>query len=888
MIVGVRGALALLLLSEASAYLPAQQQVQVQWATYVGGSGRDEARDVDCDDDENAYVCGVFESTDFPAPRGVSGPQDNSGPGYLAKFSPEGELLWLMWFKGFSPHEVVVSANGTAVVVGSADVGANTLGGAQLGPSGTTDVGVILVAPNGERLASTTLGGTRDDIGTSIDIINDRIFVAGITASTDLPTTPGAPQRSYGGGGSLGQGIGDGVVAKYIIDRSGGTALLVPDVVTYFGGRYLDEILCIRRQNTLGEVYIGGRTRSDNLPGSAYISKSRSGDVFNDDGFIARLDSNLRPVWHMYMGGTGDDVVYTVQPRVEYDATIFTSAVSVTACGVYNGGPFINPMRNVPSPVNPPYAGGSQFGGDAFALQTSGFQNNVRWVQSISTINDDLCVALPRNQSLFGLPLVFSNGPVGPFAGTNGMNAFLWTIEFGFSRDLAEQYEGNADECILDADQQRFGFGGRALRSGSQGEYFCGSTNSTLLPETNVPGKSFQTSNRGGISDGYLVRTGCSNKRLRLVASDSVLCSPDDTTVVTLTDPTATTVWPDGSQGQSYTAAGPGLIRVRYRIQGGCNEITDSVEIKRGNAPSGRLEPLGTIRLCDTVGVVLNIRDGSSIVRVAWSNGVIGQDTTLRVTTPGRYSAILFSSDGCSATTDTVAVITSSLSGSTPLLLSYAGADSATVGSTVRVIVRVAAPNGTKLESLPTDWSAVVRFNKTMLFPLRPLGRGTTDDSLRSIKITGRRKPSSDTLGFFDLRVALGERDSTSIIVDSLDFDPCASGAAPSQLPFRTVGICRIDSVGRFVTFRRARLAVAVASNPVGPEGAIGSAVGEDLSQASARIVSIIGEEIDLGIGNTQGDVAEWTIPSWLPAGRYVFVVTSVKASASIVFEVVR
>lgn len=56
MIIGVRGVLVLLLLIVTSVYLPAQQQVQVQWATYLGGSGRDEARDVDCDNDENAYV----------------------------------------------------------------------------------------------------------------------------------------------------------------------------------------------------------------------------------------------------------------------------------------------------------------------------------------------------------------------------------------------------------------------------------------------------------------------------------------------------------------------------------------------------------------------------------------------------------------------------------------------------------------------------------------------------------------------------------------------------------------------------------------------------------------------------------------------------------------
>ncbi len=885
MIVGLRGVLMLLLLIVTPVYLPAQKQIQVQWATYLGGSGRDEARDVDCDNDENAYVCGVFESVDFPVPRRVSGPQDTAGPGYLAKFSPEGELLWLMWFQGFSPHEVAVSANGIAVVVGSADVGANTLGGTQVGTSGTTDVGIVLVGSNGERLASTTLGGTREDIGTSIDIINDRIYVAGITSSTDLPTTPGAPQRLYGGGGSLGQGIGDGVVAKYIIDRTGSTASLVPDVVSYYGGRYLDEILCIRRQNTLGEVYIAGRTRSDNLPGSVYISPGRSGDVFNDDGFMARLDSNLRPVWHMYMGGSGNDVVYSVQPRIEYDPTLFTSAVSVTACGVYNGAPFINPMRNVPSPVNPPYAGGSQLGGDAFAIQTSGFLNSVRWVQAISTSNDDLCVALPRNQSLFGLPLVFSNGPVGPFAGVNGMNAYLWTIDFGFGRDLAEQYRGNADECILDADQQRFGFGGRALRLGTQGEYFCGSTNSTLLPETNVPGKSFQTSNRGGISDGYLVRTGCSNKRLRLVASDSVLCASGDSVTLTLQPTPTNVVWGDGTVASTRVVTAAGTYKVKYTL-GGC-EYTDSVLIRTGVLPSVKLTPADTVVICDTSSVLLALT-GSNIERVGWSTGEVTRDATLRVRSPGRYSAVVFSPDGCSVTTDTVTVVNAGSGSGSRLVLEIANKDSVRVGDTLRLVLRWDVPSGVAVESLPIEWTARVRFDRWLFFPVRPLSRGTTDDSSRSIVVSGRRKITSDTLGIVSLHVALGETDTTGITVDSLLFDPCGGLSQERSIGVRIAGICEAGGAKRLVTSQSSRPRVTVASNPVGTDGAVAVAEGEGMSEASGRIINVMGQEVPADLFARTSEFAEWTIPSWLPTGRYVFVVQSPTGLTSTIFEVVR
>ena len=267
---------------------------------------------------------------------------------------------------------------------------------------------------------------------------------------------------------------------------------------------------------------------------------------------------------------------------------------------------------------------------------------------------------------------------------------------------------------------------------------------------------------------------------------------------------------------------------------------------------------------------------------------MIGQDTNLRVTTPGRYSATLFSSDGCTTTTDTVTVVVSSSNGSTQLLLSYAGADSSDAGSTIEVVLRISVPAGTALDSLPTEWSAVARFDKTMLLPLRPLGVGTTDDTLRSVRLSGRRALQSDTLGTFKLAVALGERDSTDIIIDSLVFDPCYPESKSFALPFRTAGICRLDSVGRFITTRQPLLRASVVSNPVGSDGAVGFASGVDLSQATARIVNLLGEEIMLTTLDNTGRSARWSIPPSLPSGRYLFVIHTGSAVASSTFEVVR
>lgn len=845
----------------------AQVILPVQWSTYLGGSVDDQIRDLCVDKDDNVYVCGVFTSPDFPAARGVPSSFDTSranGGGYLASFSPTGELRWMQYFGCVRPYEIAISDEGVLVMVGAL---ASECGG-------NVDATVSTFRTDGERFSRDQfLGGALEDIATTVDIVGNTIYVGGITQSPDLQTTANAFQAGPQGGV-------DGFVAKLDLFQTPAGWEIKPDVVSYFGGRFLDEVLVVRARNTLGHVYVGGRTRSDKLPGNGVLQPTRIGTPQDDDGFVARLDTvSLQSQWHTYCGGEGNEVVYGLQPYRSNQPGLGGEPFTLRVCGNYYGADF--PLLGDPT-SRTPFVGGTARGGDAFLLQIldGAMMQATTW--SVTTTADDILCSFTRGNTNTG-PLMFSNGfftcqnstfnayRLNPYPGSNptGLSAFC----------------GNKDELTLDVEQFRFGFGG--IDEGPNSSYICGSTTSTVIPGTDAAGPVLQRAKVGSGRNGFLVKIGCGSRVTTLVASDSMLCAnDDDSTTLSLQPAPSDVVWGDGATDPTRVVKVAGTYKVKY-TQGGC-EFTDSIVIKTSPDPVGYIEPSDTIRLCDPTGVVLRIRGANRVERVVWSNGVVSDDTTLRITTPGRYSAILVSSDGCSATTDTVTVITSSSGGSTPLLLSYSGADSAKVNSTIRVIIRIAAPNGTALESLPTDWSAVVRFNKTMLFPVRPLGRGTTDDSLRSIKITGRRKPSSDTLGFFDLRVALGERDSTSIIVDSLDFDPCASGAAPSQLPFRTAGICRIDSVGRFVTFRRARLAVAVASNPVGPEGAIGSAVGEDLSQASARIVSIIGEEIDLGIGNTQGDVAEWTIPSWLPVGRYVFVVTSAKASASIVFEVVR
>lgn len=851
----------------------AQQQIQVQWSTYLGGSGRDEMRDVDCDVDENAYVCGVFQSTDFPTPRNVYGPQDNTGPGYLAKFSQDGELLWLMWFQGFLPHEVATSNTGYVAVCGSVAVGANSLGGTQSGSPGSTDAAFVLVSADGERLASAAFGGTGDDVATTIDIRFQSIFVGGITSSSDLPTTANAAQRTYGGGGSLGQGIGDGLLAKFSLQRAGASTTVGLNVLTYYGGRYLDEILCLRAKNTLGELYIGGRTRSDNLPGSAYVTTGKVGDVFNDDAFVSRLDSNLRPVWRMYVGGDGNDVVYSIQPRLEFDQSGAGVTVSVTACGTYNGAPLHHPERGRRIPADDlPYAGGTLLGGDAFCLQTSGFFNAVRWVRSVSTTADDLAVAIPRQQSTFGHPFVLSNGELGSVKQNNGFNGYFWRVEYRVGQDSLTEFIGNADECLLDTEQQRFGFGGRAVREGSRAEYFCGTTNSTQIPRSNVVGRSFQQTNAGGY-DGYLVRTGCSDRQPKLVAADSTLCGVDDSTTISFTFLPTNVTWPDGSQNPSYVVRSAGIVRVTYTTENGCRSYEDSITIRSGLTPSGTLGPTDTLFLCGDADSVVISLTGSSVDSVVWSGGRPVGNSTLIVRQAGTYSARLFSRDGCSVVTNSIIVRNRSLDSSTRIVSSIDSRDSISPGSRFSIVLRLV--DSTNNQDVADEWTADIRYDGSVLFPLFPTSAVVRSENSVFASLSLRRTTLGDTLAILPFRAALGETDSVLVELNNIAFPPCDTLRQQHSIPISIAGICRENGIPRFINTRSVRLAIGALRGLSAGEHIDVTIVGSDAGQAVVELWSVVGEPFPLIRQATSDQSSSWRSWQTPPSGMYVIVVRS-------------
>jgi beta-propeller repeat-containing protein len=218
--------------------------VVLSYSTYLGSSGSDGGAGIAVDTGGNAYVTGSTSSIDFPI----------------------------------------------------------TAGASQASASGTSDAFVTKLNPDGSALIySTYLGGSGSDgaAGIVVDAAG-AAYLTGGTDSIDFPTTAGAFQATFAGGGAFG---GDAFVAK--LDPTG-SALVYS---TYLGGSGSDGGAGIA-VDAGGNAYVTGLTTSPNIPttAGAFQRAFASTDAFNADAFVAKLDPRgCTLVYSTYLGGSSFD-----------------------------------------------------------------------------------------------------------------------------------------------------------------------------------------------------------------------------------------------------------------------------------------------------------------------------------------------------------------------------------------------------------------------------------------------------------------------------------------------------------------------------------------------------------------------------------------------------
>ncbi len=253
------------------------------WSTRLGGRASDGIMGVQVDEAGAVFVGGHTQSEDFPVTAGA--PQTRLGGKsdcFLASLSADARTLRYSTYLGgqdneFAEHRLAQLKNGSLLLTGvtSSKDFPTTTGAWQRSLRGKTGGFVTKLSPDGKRFEwSTLLGGsdgefflmpTADGSG--------NIYVVGHSTSPDFPTTAGALQAKYGG-------KGDGVFAILSPDAS---RLLY---ATYLGGDEEDLLRSLALGRN-GEVYLIGKTASDNFPVAGGVAQAKRKG--NSDAFVVKL-----------------------------------------------------------------------------------------------------------------------------------------------------------------------------------------------------------------------------------------------------------------------------------------------------------------------------------------------------------------------------------------------------------------------------------------------------------------------------------------------------------------------------------------------------------------------------------------------------------------------
>lgn len=275
----------------------------ILYSTYIGGSGDDAGEGfggITVDASGNTYVITTTSSTDFPTtPRAFQKTLAGSEDMAVFKLSSDGaSLLYSTYFGGSGQDQgrrIAIDAEGNAYVtgrIGSANY-PTTTGAFQTTFGGDRDACLTKLNSDGSELVfSTFIGGIGTDVGRAVSVdASGNVFLYMRTTSANFPTTSGAFQTTYGGGGDV-------VVAKL---NPLGSKLIYS---TYLGGSGIETegALAI---DASGNAYVTGTTASLNFPTTPGAFQTKFGGA-GDDAFVAKLNADGSALaYSTYLGGSG-------------------------------------------------------------------------------------------------------------------------------------------------------------------------------------------------------------------------------------------------------------------------------------------------------------------------------------------------------------------------------------------------------------------------------------------------------------------------------------------------------------------------------------------------------------------------------------------------------
>lgn len=299
------------------------------WSRLLGGPCYDRTYAIEVDNQGHIYIAGRA-GEDFPTTPGVLQPDFQGTPhgpygtqnAFVAELAPDGSLVWASYVGvGGLARDLALDSFGEIYLpltyngVGGVPPASWFVNAYQDTLQGGLDNGAVKIKKDGSQvLWATWLGGSADEIqNTSIRVDADKnVYLSIRTISDDIPTTPGAFDRTYNGGW-------DNYIAKLSPD---GSSLVFG---TYLGGS-VDEgnsahTLAL---DNLGNVYASPWTNSPDFPTTpGAFQTTFSG---NPDITVVKLSSTGELLQSTFIGGTGIESVEGIY--VDASGIVFTTGLT--------------------------------------------------------------------------------------------------------------------------------------------------------------------------------------------------------------------------------------------------------------------------------------------------------------------------------------------------------------------------------------------------------------------------------------------------------------------------------------------------------------------------------------------------------------------------------
>jgi|GEM_PF-2013963 len=284
-----------------------KNDLSLEWAIKLGGIGSDAGMAIAEDPAGNLYLAGEYEGTLYFENLGQSDSlvgQSNLAA-FLAKYSPQGNLIWIQNLTGNPGFAYIndLSVNASAqIAVAGLYQGSISFDGTNMTPNASNRAAFLAVYDSAQGLVwSQIVDGSSNEYGLSTLAASNGDFYLGGSYRNTVDFDPGSAVLNR----SSSFGTNDIFITKY--NSSGAFQW-----VRTYGQRSFEGARDIS-EDSQGNLYITGEfegTVDFNPPQLDTLSSAGA-----TDAFVLKLDPNGSFIWAKQLGGSNNDIGYGLQVK---------------------------------------------------------------------------------------------------------------------------------------------------------------------------------------------------------------------------------------------------------------------------------------------------------------------------------------------------------------------------------------------------------------------------------------------------------------------------------------------------------------------------------------------------------------------------------------------